>query len=247
VLFKGTVQCTIPREGGYEWWYQSPGLAFVYNSINFVYIFFTSDAHDSSTPHEKIWRSSKRFLNPKGPRFSEIFLKNKRYRRRKQYLWIQTFMLPPPPPPLDSTVHRIITWYCRLYWYRGVTVLLPGWVIWNYWNYPCKFFSLDSWLVSALSTPNGDEGYKSSLDLNPITNSSIQLQCIQAIEAHIQPTKPQANPKRNIVCKSAPHQSQYCTYTWKKYLKRVALATKYFKVIPCSNPPSPPTHQNNCQ
>ncbi len=25
-------------------------------------------------------------------------------------------------------------WYrdCRLYWYRGVTVLLPGWVIWKY-------------------------------------------------------------------------------------------------------------------
>jgi hypothetical protein len=42
---------------------------------------------------------------------------------------------------------------CRLYWYRGVTVLLPGWVIWKYWNCPCKFFSLGSWLVFALSTP----------------------------------------------------------------------------------------------
>jgi hypothetical protein len=41
VLLKGTVQCTIARQGGYEWWYQSPGLAFVDNSINFVgYIFF---------------------------------------------------------------------------------------------------------------------------------------------------------------------------------------------------------------
>jgi hypothetical protein len=46
----------------------------------------------------------------------------------------------------------------RLCWYRGVTVLLPGWVIWKYWDCPWKFFSLGSWLVSALSTPNGGEG-----------------------------------------------------------------------------------------
>jgi hypothetical protein len=53
---------------------------------------------------------------------------------------------------------RFIDLFSRLYWYRGVTVLLPGWVIWKNWNYPCKFFSLGSWLVSALSTPNGGEG-----------------------------------------------------------------------------------------
>jgi hypothetical protein len=43
-------------------------------------------------------------------------------------------------------------------------------------------------LVSALSIPNGEEGYNPSSDLNPITNSPIQLQCVQAIKAHIQPT-----------------------------------------------------------
>jgi hypothetical protein len=48
--------------------------------------------------------------------------------------------------------------FSRLYWYRGVTVLLPGWVIRKYWNCPWKFFSLGSWLVTALSTPNGGEG-----------------------------------------------------------------------------------------
>ncbi len=81
----------------------------------------------------------------------------------------------------------------RLYWYycRGVTVLLPGWVIWKYWNYPCKFFSLGSWLVSALSTPNGGEGYNSSPDFNPNTITSIQLQCIQTASPHLA-EKPQA-------------------------------------------------------
>jgi len=67
---------------------------------------------------------------------------------------------------------------------RGVTVLLPGWVIWKFWNCPCKFFSLGNWTVSAPSAPNGKEGYKSSTYLNPITNSSIQLQCIQARSPH---------------------------------------------------------------
>ncbi len=38
-------------------------------------------------------------------------------------------------------------------------VLLSGWAIWKYWNCPWKFFSLGSWLVSALSTPNRREGY----------------------------------------------------------------------------------------
>ena len=52
-----------------------------------------------------------------------------------------------------------------LYWYRGVTVLLPGGVIWKYWNCPSKFFSFGSWLVSALSIPNGEEGYNPSTDL----------------------------------------------------------------------------------
>jgi hypothetical protein len=69
---------------------------------------------------------------------------------------------------------------CRLYWYRGVTVLLPGWVIWKYGNCPCKFFSsLGSWL-----TLSGGEGCNSTADLHPKTISSIQLQCIHAARPH---------------------------------------------------------------
>ncbi len=80
-----------------------------------------------------------------------------------------------------SRLFSRLYWYSiRLYWYRSVTVLLPGWVILMYWNCPSKFFSLGSWLVSALSTPNGGEGHNSATDLNSITNSSILLQCIQA-------------------------------------------------------------------
>ncbi len=47
--------------------------------------------------------------------------------------------------------------HCRRYWYRGVTVIMPGWVIWKYWNCPCKFFSLGSWLVFALPHPIGEK------------------------------------------------------------------------------------------
>jgi hypothetical protein len=96
-----------------------------------------------------------------------------------------------------------------------------------------QFFSWGSWLESALSTPNGKKGFNSSAYLNSITNSSVQLQCIQAIEAHIQPTKPQANPKRNLVCKSAPHRPQYCTFIY-EFKNKYPLATKYLKKLTSS-------------
>ena len=116
-------------------------------------------------------------------------------------------------------------WISRPSWYRGVTVLLPGWVIWKYWNCPCKFFSMGSWLVSALSTPNGEEGYSSSTDLNSITKiTSIQILCIQAASPHLT-DKTTSKPQPNCyVYKSSPHQPPYCTYIWNKYPKRVALA-----------------------
>ncbi len=82
---------------------------------------------------------------------------------------------------------------------QSVTVLLPGWVIWKYWNCPCKFFSLGSWLVSTLSTPNGGQGYSFSTDLNPCTITSIQLQCIQASRPHLA-DKTTRKPQPNIVC-----------------------------------------------
>ncbi len=82
----------------------------------------------------------------------------------------------------------------------GLTVLLPGWVIWKYWNCPCKFFSLGSWLVSSLSAPNGREVYNSSTDLNPNAITSIQLHCIQASRPHLA-DKTTSKP-----------QSKYCMY-----------------------------------
>jgi hypothetical protein len=104
--------------------------------------------------------------------------------------------------------------YSRLYWYRGVTVLLPGWVIWKYWNCPCKFFSLGSWLVSALSTHNGGEGYNSSPDLNSNTITSIQLQYIQASRPHLA-DKPTSKPQtKYYMSHSSPHQPPYCTYAY---------------------------------
>ncbi len=83
----------------------------------------------------------------------------------------------------------------------------------TYWNYPCKFFSLDSWLVSALSTPNGGE---SSTDLNPNTFSSIQLQCIQAASPHLADKTKKSKPQpKCCMYKSSPYQPPYCTYIWK--------------------------------
>ncbi len=46
--------------------------------------------------------------------------------------------------------------------------------------------------------------------------------------AYIQPTRPQANPKRNIACTVL---YLYCTYIWNKYSKRVASATKYSTLV----------------
>ncbi len=100
-------------------------------------------------------------------------------------------------------------WYrdASIGWYRGVTVPVPGWVIWKYWNCPSKFFSLGIWL---LSTPNGEEGYNSSTDLNPITNSYSSS--ASKLEAYIQPTNNKQTPSERLYVKSAPHQPQYCTY-----------------------------------
>ncbi len=78
---------------------------------------------------------------------------------------------------------------CRLYWYRGVMVLLPGWLIWKFLELSTKSLLLGQLasVLSALSTPNGGEGYNSSTDFNPNrhTISSIQLQCIQATRPHL--------------------------------------------------------------
>jgi hypothetical protein len=76
----------------------------------------------------------------------------------------------------------------------------------------CTFFSLGSWLVVALSTPNGVEGYNSSTDFDPTTISSIQLQCIQAASPHLG-DRTTSNPQpKCCMYKSSPYQPPYCTY-----------------------------------
>ncbi len=86
-----------------------------------------------------------------------------------------------------------------------------GWAIWKYWKCPCKFFSFGSCLVSALSTPNGGEGYNSSTDLNPDIITSIQLQCIQAASPHLA-DKTTSKP-----------QPKYCVYKFSHQLHNVTI------------------------
>jgi hypothetical protein len=82
-------------------------------------------------------------------------------------------------------------------------------------------------IVSALSTPNGGEGYNSS------TESSIQLQGIQARSPHPADkttSKPQAKCFMEIY--SSTTSMQYPIHEFKnKYPKRVGLATKYLSLI----------------
>ncbi len=60
-------------------------------------------------------------------------------------------------------------------------------------------------IVSALSTPNGGEGYNSS-NLNPNTITSIQLQCIQASRPHLT-DKTTSKPKpKYCMYQSSLHQ-----------------------------------------
>ena len=86
-------------------------------------------------------------------------------------------------------------------------------------------------IVSALSTPNGGEGYNSSTDLNPITISSIQLQCIQAASQLLADKTTSKPQPKYCMYKSSLHQPPYFIYIWNKYPKRVALVTKYIKTF----------------
>ncbi len=60
----------------------------------------------------------------------------------------------------------------------------------------------------------------------------MQPQCIQAASPPHQAEKTQANPIRNIVCKSAPNLHTVPLYEIIKDPERVAVATKY---LPCSS------------
>ncbi len=97
----------------------------------------------------------------------------------------------------------------RLYWYSGLAVR-AAWVIWKCSNCPCKSVSLGSWLVSALSTPNGVEGYNSSTNLYPLYN----LNNTAPMDPSCRPTSSRQNHKqpqpKNCMYKSSPHQPPYC-------------------------------------
>jgi hypothetical protein len=76
-------------------------------------------------------------------------------------------------------------------------------------EFPNKFFSLGGWLVSALSTTYVK---KDATPLLALLQTHQYSSSASKLEAHIQATKPQAKLQRNVVCKSAPHQPQYCNY-----------------------------------
>jgi hypothetical protein len=69
-------------------------------------------------------------------------------------------------------------------------------------------------IVSALSTPNGEEGYSSSTDLNPNTITPIQLQCNQASRPHLADKTTSKPQPKYCMYQSSPHQPPYCTYTF---------------------------------
>ncbi len=88
---------------------------------------------------------------------------------------------------------KILHYMSRLYWYRGVTVLLSGWVTWIC-DLSMQISPLGGWLVSALPIHIGGECHKSN------TNSSILLQCKNKLQVHIKLTPTKQDPKQSIVC-----------------------------------------------
>ncbi len=98
-----------------------------------------------------------------------------------------------------------------LYWNRGVTVLLPGWVIWKYWNRPSKFFSLGSWLVYA-QTVNSQWGRRIQL----IYWLKPYYKLINTALVHPSPPSADKTPSEMLYVKSFPHQPQYYTNIWIK-------------------------------
>jgi hypothetical protein len=117
----------------------------------------------------------------------------------------------------------LVLLYCRLYWFRGVTVPLPGWVIWKYWNCPCKFFC--NWIVSALSSPNGGEGYNSYTDLNPNTTKYVHIKSTTVYAPRRNWDSPQP-PTRRLVCPLPPVSGGRGTLAGKKGVGRVPIPTR---------------------
>ncbi len=116
---------------------------------------------------------------------------------------------PRPPqtpgiPPCSSGHRTIIIHYrtsssigiSRLYWYRGVTVLLPGWVIWKYMWF--VYANLPVGRLSSVRTVDlhWGEWLNSSADYNPNhnhVNAAPTKACLQATSRQHH----HASPKQN--------------------------------------------------
>ncbi len=95
----------------------------------------------------------------------------------------------------------------RLYWYRDVTVLLPGWVVWKY-----KWFvlaNLPIWLLASVRTINPPLGSGTNplLPLTLTTITSMQIQDKQASRPlHVHTTMQPPSQMLYVKCR---YSSQY--------------------------------------
>ncbi len=104
-----------------------------------------------------------------------------------------------PIIPFDVVVLPIFL-FSRLYWYRGVTVLLPGWVIWKQMWFVHAKLPIGRWTGVRTIDPHGENGSNPLLTLTLTTITSMQIQNKKASTTHhvhftMQP------PSKITVCK----------------------------------------------
>ncbi len=126
---------------------------------------------------------------------------------------------------LKKMTGRIIKF--RLYWYRDVTVLLPGWVIWKYmWFVHANLPNGRLTIVSALSISIGETGSIPLLTLTLTTITAMQLLHKQASRPlHVHTTMQLQSKITVYKC------TRLNTIREIKITKRVAWATKYLRII----------------
>ncbi len=85
--------------------------------------------------------------------------------------------------------------------YRGVTVLLPGWVTWKLMWFVHANLTLGR--LASVRTTDSHWGKMAQFvyctDFYPNTISSILLQCKNKLQVHIKPAPTKQDPKQNIV------------------------------------------------
>jgi hypothetical protein len=122
-----------------------------------------------------------------------------------------------------------VTWngLCRLNWYRGVTVLLPGWVVWKYMWFVHANLPIGQLIGVRTVDSHWGEWLKSTTDFNPNHNH------VNAAPKTIKPPDPRftSTPPRNPHAKLLYVKcTRLNTNLWNKKSKGVALATKYFEM-----------------